>query len=204
MRRGLKVVGLIVLVVAIAWLLARVLTIAAAQEQSRADRAELYAELAEQQSTSEALAEQIRGLGEAPVVDVDRPSSPELRYMPLPGRPGADGEDGRDGEPGARGPAGRDGPDGNDGADGESIIGPQGPVGAPGATGSTGSTGSSGPAGPAGAQGPAGRDGADGRGIASILCTSLTPIDLTITYSDGTTATVSCGPVDPDPEPPIE
>lgn len=208
MKQALKIIVAVVLVLAVGWLLARVLTIAAAQEQSRADRAELYErldrqrdELSDQQAASEALETQIRSLGEEPVVQSSaRATTPEVRYLPIPGRDGEDGDDGADGE---RGRAGRDGVDGESitGPAGESIIGPQGPVGAPGPTGGTGNTG---PQGPQGDRGATGERGTDGRGITSILCTSLTPIDLTITYSDGTTATISCNPVDPDPEPPNE
>ncbi|WP_185972905.1 hypothetical protein [Aeromicrobium piscarium] len=194
MRRWLKLAGLVAAIAIGAVVIILLGQLIAAQEQSRADRAELYAELAEQREASEALAEQVRGLGEEPVVDAARPRSPELRYAPVPGRPGADGEPGAQGEPGRPG---------RDGEDGESIIGPPGEsiVGPPGITGPAGPPGASGPAGPPGERGTTGERGTDGRGIAAIACTSLTPIELTITYSDGTTATVSCGPVEPDPEP---
>lgn len=58
-----------------------------------------------------------------------------------------------------------------------------------GPAGDRGADGSPGPAGPAG---PAGADGRDGRGIAALSCTSLTPLSITVAYSDGETATVAC------------
>lgn len=60
-----------------------------------------------------------------------------------------------------------------------------------------------------GCRGPAGTDGTDGesvkgepgRGISGLDCTgTLTPVEFTITYTDGTTSTVTCGPgTEPDP-----
>lgn len=133
---------------------------------------------------------------------------------PIPGPPGKPGEDGRDGA---------DGRDGVDGAPGESIVGPPGPAGAPGESivGPAGADGASiigppgpagapgesivgppGPPGPAGADGasivgpagPAGPAGADGRGITAITCTGLPAAQFTITYTDGTTETITCTP----------
>lgn len=96
-----------------------------------------------------------------------------------------DGEDGQDGAPG---PAGADGQDGAPGAD-STVPGPQGERGA------------------TGPQGPAGKDGtngANGRGIASMACTGgVTPMTITVTYTDGSSETIQCGalePIEPAPE----
>lgn len=132
-----------------------------------------------------------------------------------PGPPGADGRDGADGEPGAtgrRGPsgpagkagdAGTPGPTGAPGEPGEAgdpgdpgPVGPAGPRGERGEKGDTGPEGPRGEQGPPGAVGPAGPvgpAGATGVGIAGITCDSTTPFTLTVTYTDGTTATVTCG-----------
>lgn len=97
--------------------------------------------------------------------------------------------------------------------------GPAGDTGAPGATGATGPQGPpptseqvaaavaaycangrcrgpegpQGPPGPEGSPGPPGPAGPAGRGIAELACDSVTPLELTITWTDGTTSTVTCG-----------
>lgn len=58
--------------------------------------------------------------------------------------------------------------------------------------GPAGERGADGPPGPAGPAGADGTDGRDGRGIAALSCTSLTPLSITVAYSDGETATVAC------------
>lgn len=104
------------------------------------------------------------------------------------GLPGLTGPPGPEGD---RGPLGPEGPDGRPGVDGE-----PGDDGEPGASGSDGDTG---PTGPAGAEGPAGPPGLTGppgpggRGVSSVECDSSTPFTFTITYSDGSTETFSCG-----------
>ena len=87
----------------------------------------------------------------------------------IPGPPGAKGEPGEPGDPGANGERGERGANGSAGE-----AGPAGPQGEPG---------------PMGPTGPAGANGQDGRGIASIACTA--PGELTITYTDSTTQTLS-------------
>jgi len=47
--------------------------------------------------------------------------------------------------------------------------------------------------GPVGPQGEQGLRGGDGRGITALACDSTTPLELTVTYTDGTTETYSCG-----------
>jgi hypothetical protein len=135
-----------------------------------------------------------------------------------PGPTGPPGADGRDGDPGATGPRGATGPAGKAGEPG--LPGPTGPTGPTGSAGDDGSTGPAGPkgdrgepgppgpegdTGPAGEQGPhgepgppgdvgpAGPIGPTGVGIAGIACDAATPFTLTVTYTDGTTATYSCG-----------
>lgn len=106
------------------------------------------------------------------------------------GAPGQAGTDGTDGQPGETGAPGDQG-----------AAGPQGPAG-PGPTGEQiaaavaaycGGDTCRGPAGPQGPAGSDGRNGQDGRGIASLACSSVTPFEVTVTYTDGTTETVSCG-----------
>lgn len=142
---------------------------------------------------AEALATQVKSLGETPVVEPNSKAQPEIRYVPVPGRPGSDGangvngRDGNDGPPGASLPGkdgvsirGADGANGSDGADGQNGV-----DGAPGSPGKDGTNGS---------------PGADGRGIASLSCSGLfAPITFTVTYTDGTTAEFSCGAVEPAP-----
>lgn len=119
---------------------------------------------------------------------------------------GATGPAGNAGEPGLPGPTGDVGPggpagtDGEDGAPGEpgpaGPVGPKGDTGDRGPAGEPGPRGEVGPPGPAGEPGPAGPQGdpgAPGRGVDSIACDSATPFTLTITYSDGTTAVLTCG-----------
>jgi hypothetical protein len=93
---------------------------------------------------------------------------------------------------------GQDGEDGQDGATGaQGVAGQTGPKGDTGAKGAQGDRGAQGETGPQGEQGPA------GKGIAGLSCESLTTTQLTVTYTDGTTANVACGggAVAPDPEP---
>lgn len=58
-----------------------------------------------------------------------------------------------------------------------------------------------------GAPGANGVNGADGRGIASLSCSSSVSFEYTVTYTDGSTQTVSCGPAPLPPvvvDPPLE
>lgn len=63
------------------------------------------------------------------------------------------------------------------------CAGPAGPPGAPG------------PQGPAGPAGPAGASGPPGRGIASVTCDGPSATTFTLTYSDGSTDTITCDPI---------
>lgn len=118
------------------------------------------------------------------------------------------GEDGEQGLTGPRGPRGFTGPTGEDGPAGKAgepglpgttgTTGPagergqQGPKGDAGARGDDGVQGPAGPQGPPGNPGATGSDGAPGRGISSVSCDALTPMTLTVTYSDDTAETYTC------------
>lgn len=146
--------------------------------------------LAEANERVDALGQQVRDLGEDPVV----PTSP------LPGQSVVTGPQGERGLRGLIGLPGPQGATGRTGARGE--AGAQGAPGQPGATGEQGATGATGATGPQGDRGPAGADGKDGRGIRSAVCSDGR---WTITYTDDTTSdggdcTASLLP-EPDPEP---
>lgn len=127
-------------------------------------------------------------------IAAEPPTTAEIRalveavYQADPPDPGEDGSNGAQGPKGDTGPAGKDATpdmvatavDRYCSARGE-CLGPQGVPGDPGS------------AGPAGPKGDPGDPGTPGRGIASIACDSATPFTLTVTYSDGTTATYECG-----------
>jgi hypothetical protein len=98
------------------------------------------------------------------------------------GSPGADGQDGAQGEPGA---------DGQPGPQGERGPGPTDEQIAAAVASYCAEGRCQGPPGPQGERGPAGEPG---RGIASLTCDSATPFTLTLTYSDGTSETYTCGP----------
>lgn len=114
--------------------------LATAEHAARENRTRLD----DQQLTSKVLAEQLRSLGEVPVIEPADPP-PSVRTIPIPGRPGAPGRPGTNGKPG------RDGKTGQDGADGP-----------PGSTGEPGAKGDQGPAGPQGDRGPEGPAGPQG------------------------------------------
>lgn len=196
MKKVLKIIGIILLALAVAWTMATLLNTLDEVESSRVDRAELHERLDRQRSTADALADQIRGLGHDPVLDPG--VTPEERFTPVPGK---DGQDGKDGRPGTDGSDGRDGADSNvpgpkgdsirgrDGSPGESIAGPRGPAG----------ESIRGPAGPAGRDGKDGADstvpgpeGPSGRGIEAMTCVGPRTT-FTITRTDGTTSEVQCG-----------
>jgi hypothetical protein len=100
-----------------------------------------------------------------------------------PGRDGADGEPGRNGRPGQAGTPGSSGVDGQNGVDG-----PKGDKGDKGEKGDKGDKGE---------KGDPGSDGAPGRGIQSFSCDGIGNLSVTVTYTDGTTETVSCGAPNP-------
>ena len=160
--------------------------------RANADRTSMRAELDQQQEASTALADQVRGLGEEPVVE------PEA--LPSAGSPGADGKDGiagKNGEPGKDGLDGKPGPPGKTGPAGaEGAAGADGSDGEPGPAGPPGAKGDPGPAGADGkdgALGAAGANGKDGRSVDSVSCSGSLGT-FTFTYSDGTTQTVQCTP----------
>lgn len=163
--------------------------------KAEAGQDDYRAQAADNAKKVDALAEQVRSLGEAPVAEpADDAPAPVLARGPR----------------GAMGPAGPMGRPGKDGADGESITGPRGATGAAGASGapgadgeagSTGAAGKDGAPGPAGPKGEPGRDGSngsdgkDGRGITGVSCSTTVPLTFTVTYSDGSTETVTCSGV---------
>jgi hypothetical protein len=153
-------------------------------------------------------------------IEADTTLIPGPRGATGPAGPtGPPGVDGRDGAPGATGPRGVTGPAGKAGEPGlpgptgpigpagdDGSVGPAGPKGdrgeqgPPGPKGDVGPAGEPGPRGDPGAQGdvgPAGPAGPAGLGIAGIDCDTAAPFTLVVTYSDGTTATYSCGRPDP-------
>lgn len=143
----------------------------------RADTAqtEMKGELDDQAAAAEALEQQLRQLGEQPVVipdDVD--DAPIVITGPRGDRGASCIEE--IGYPRCRGAAGGDGDDGSVGSVGASCVAE---------LGLDACRGQQGPAGPAGADGKDGAPGADGRGITDTQC-----IDgrWAITYTDGTTS----------------
>lgn len=196
---GLAILGLI------GYLLVTVIQLSGRSELSQADRADirdevssLESDLSSQEATSTLLAEQIESLGQVPVVEpTTEPSSttsptPSFSFIQrlvdlgIAARcPGGSCV----GPPGAPAPAAEDGTDGQDGVNGRdgetpstelllSLIQPLIPAPVP---------------------------GINAPRITSVGCNSLTPIDLTFAFDDGTVLTASCGPaVDPEPETPVE
>lgn len=135
--------------------------------------------LSEANDRVDVLGQQIRDLGEDPVVSTSPVQGPTVITGPQ-GERGLRGLIGLQGPPGATGSTGARGSTGATGA-----TGAAGSTGAQGATGATGQTGPQGPAGPQGDRGPAGQDGKDGRGIKSAVCADGR---WTITYTDDTTS----------------
>ena len=197
---GFAVLGLI------GYLLVTVIQLSDRSDLSQADRADIRSEvsllesdLASQEATSNALAEQIESLGQVPIVKpTSPPSSPStapsfsfiqrLIDLGFAARcPGASCV----GPPGAPAPPAEDGTDGQDGANGRdgetpstelllSLIQPLIPAPIP---------------------------GLNAPRITSVACSSLTIVDLTFAFDDGTVLTASCGPtVEPEPpvDPPVE
>lgn len=189
MKKAFKVGVIVVLALAVAWTFATLLNMLGEVESSRLDRAELHERLDRQRTTADTLADQIRDLGHDPVVDPG--TTPEARYMPVPGRDGKDGRDGRDGDS-ITGQPGRDGESivGPPGRDGKTVVGPPGAdstVPGPPGKGEKGDKGD-----PSTVPGPRGGEGPPGRGIESMSCVGPR-ITFTITWTDGTTSEVQCG-----------
>lgn len=151
------------------------LYLAAANSQARAERAELIAQLDEERAKVDALYEQLRSVGENPVV------SPGSESPSTPGPSGPTGPQGVPGDDG-RAPTSEEviaavnaycaSIGGCRGADGQTIVGPIGPAGTPGTNGETivGPQGPAGEPGAAGPAGPAGATGATGVGVQSVAC----------------------------------
>ena len=190
----------------IGYLLVTVIQLSGRSELSQADRADirdevssLESDLSSQEATSTLLAQQIESLGQVPIVEpTSPPSSPStapsfsfiqrLIDLGIAARcPGASCV----GPPGAPAPPAVDGEDGQDGANGRdgetpstelllSLIQPLIPAPIP---------------------------GLNAPRITSVACSSLTIVDLTFAFDDGTVLTASCGPtVEPEPpvDPPVE
>lgn len=107
-------------------------------------------DVATERSARNALVQQVKDLGEKPVVGPAGPAGIPGNsgkdgtngVSGINGADGSDGTDGRDGDPGQPGSDGQPGPQGEKGATGErgeaGAPGPTGPVGPTGATGDTG------------------------------------------------------------------
>lgn len=146
--------------------------------QSRADREQIRELLAQEATARKALEEQLKQLGQQPVIEPDDvPEDAEV--VVIPGEQGPKGDRGEScieeiGYPRCRGAEGESGSDGADGAAG--LDGADGADGAPGPKGDKGDPG---------ADGKDGVDGKDGRGIADLQCGP--DGRWTVTYTDGTT-----------------
>lgn len=157
----------------------------------RGQLARVDAEAGANAEAAQALADQVRDLGQVP------------RVQPPPlverGEQGEQGERGLQGPPGPPGQAGQPGPPGRDG---QTVIGPAGTDGQDGRDGSQGRTGPQGEPGP---PGPPGADGQDGRAGSPPATWSWTDPESGTTYtcsrSGGTddAPAYSCTPTDPDP-----
>lgn len=145
----------------------------------------------------EQLGQQLRGLGETPVVSTQPVPVPQgvpgargqtgsAGPRGLPGLPGDQGSQGIFGKPGKNGSPGAAGEKGDSGAAGS--TGPKGD------TGATGPKGDPGPAGTKGDPGEPGTKGDPGATVTGVTCTGLlTPVTFTFTLSDGRTLEASCG-----------
>lgn len=106
---------------------------------SIADSTSLRAELKQQQAATQALADQVKSLGQTPIVTPSTPPPVNIRYVPIPGPagpagpmapPAKDGKNGAPGAPGANstvpGPPGKDstvpGPAGTNGKDAPTVT----------------------------------------------------------------------------------
>lgn len=158
---------------AVLWLANENDTLDERDRQSLADREELRRDLTAEQAAREALEQQIRSLGEKPVLDPED-VPPDTDVIVVPGPKGDRGESCIEeiGYPRCRGTAGDDGSNGTSGADGE-----DGADGAPGPKGDPG---------PAGADGKDGVDGQDGRGLEDAQCGD--DGRWILTWTDGTTS----------------
>lgn len=153
--------------------------LATANADAHEERADLITQLDEERSKVDALYEQLRSLGEDPVVEPGKTTPGEPGATGPTGPQGVPGDDGRppsaaevlgavtaycasvggcrgaDGQPGV---PGEPGADGQQGVPGESVVGPQGPAG---------------PAGPQGEQGAPGANGVSVTGVSCVLLDDL-------------------------------
>ena len=190
---GAWVAGIAVLAL-IGYLLTTVVQLSGRSEVSLADRADIRAEvavleddLAAQESASSILADQLRSLGQEPAIEpetattrviTDAPPLDLIRTLIDIGLTAKCGGPSCKGDPGQPAAPAKDG-----------------------ATGAQGPPGVEGQQGPPGANGVDGAPGAPGRGIASLTCASLVTFEYVVTYTDGTTQTVTCGPATEPPAP---
>lgn len=156
MKNLIKVTAGIAAVAVIGWIIFQIGSLVASVDSSRRDRADLHQRLDEQieradqqKAAADALAKQVRRLGEVPVVEPD--DLPPASTVPIPGPSGPAGPIGPQGPRGPKGDTGSSGADGGTGA-----AGSAGTAGADGAKGEKGDPGPQGPAGPAGPPGPPG------------------------------------------------
>lgn len=159
--------------------------LAAANAGARTERQDLIAQLDEERSKVDALYEQLRSVGEDPVVEPGKESG---NTTPGPSGPtgpqGVPGDDGRTPTAdevlaaitaycasvnGCRGAAGADG------TDGESVVGPAGPAGPQGEPGTNGTNGTN------------GLDGMNGISVTSVECVLLDDLSTAFRFyfSDG-------------------
>lgn len=156
MKNLIKVTAGIAAVAVIGWIIFQIGTLVASVDSSRRDRADLHQRLDEQieradqqKAAADALAKQVRRLGEVPVIEPD-----DLPPASTASIPGPQGPIGPQGPRGPKGDTGTSGADGDAGATGG--AGSAGPAGADGAKGEKGDPGPQGPAGPTGPPGPPG------------------------------------------------
>lgn len=189
-RIGTVAVALVVLLlgVGLAYGLNEITDLQDQYAESRSDRTDLREKLRQQEAAAAALSEQLRILGERPVVEPSDPPEPG-QIIPIPGPKGDRGLSCIEeiGLRPCRGDQGRAGPEG--------TTGEPGAPGTPGAPGAQGEQGPQGERGPQGEQGPAGPAGPEGRGIADAQCGA--DGRWTVTYTDGTTSDGGICRIDP-------
>lgn len=162
---------------AVLWLANENDTLDERDRQSLSDREDLRRDLTAEQAAREALEQQIRSLGEKPVLEPED-VPPDTDVFVVPGPKGDKGDRGEScieeiGLQPCRGDRGRPGGEGQDGTDGSdsTIPGPAGKDGKDGADGRDGVDG---------------RDGKDGRGITDAQCGENGR--WTLWWTDGTTS----------------
>lgn len=202
--RAIKFVGAVVAIGAGAWAIAFILGLAANQNESSRDRADLRAQL---EHATEQLDQQGKALddanarlvqlGEEPV-DASPPSVPPV----LQGRRGLSCvEDlGYSLCRGPQGPVGEKGKPGDDGSDGVGVPGETGAPGQAGKDGTAGKDGSQGPQGEPGPAGPAGPPGPAGAAVpGSYSCPDGEVMSGFTVAADGSVS-IACRPATPLPQ----